>query len=159
MPPKPSPTAKPQTRYRNRQARDGEAIRAHSQESVDYRHRLADAEFDAERRALFLDVLEDVADVKIAARRIGMTHEQIYGRTRWDQAFRDAMENTLTERCIAKTARECGTAGGYKAGGRCRECRAAHHRPAQSHTQPHGARWSEAALRRRYRSKQTTVMA
>lgn len=131
MPPKPSRTVQPQSRYRRR-ARDDEAIAAHSRASKHYNRRLADAEFGPEHRARFLRVLEEVADVKVAAQRIWMTHDQVYGRARWDRAFRQAMEHILAERCLAKLTGQCGSASGYKARGRCLECRTAHRRPVHS---------------------------
>jgi hypothetical protein len=112
------------TRYR-RAARDTAARQAHAQQSREWRRSIADAEFDELTRTLFLRALESLGDVAKAASKVGFTSHVVYGRMRWDEEFAGMVEATLSEAC--RGGELCGRPGGYKNGGRCGECRAAHH--------------------------------
>lgn len=129
------PTPKPAvyadvSRYRAG-ARDRAARSAHTTQSRTWRRGIAEVLLDQVDRDLFLRALESVADVVLAAEKIGATAGQIYGRTQWDAEFRDAVDEVLARVCRAKVFDRCGSAVGYKRGGRCRACKTAHRSPRQ----------------------------
>lgn len=124
------PTPKPAvyadvSRYRAG-ARDRAARSAHTTQSRTWRRDIAEVLLDQADRELFVQALEATADVVAAAEKIGVTASQIYGRMRWDAPFRDTVDAVLTRNCRAKAVDRCGSAVGYKRGGRCRACKAAH---------------------------------
>ncbi|KOV84658.1 hypothetical protein ADL03_15325 [Nocardia sp. NRRL S-836] len=102
---------------------------AHTAQSRTWRRELAEVLLDEGDREAFLRMLEATADIVAAAEQIGVTAGQIYGRMRWDAPFRDAVDEMLAKVCRAKKFDRCGSAVGYKRGGRCRACKTAHHSP------------------------------
>ena len=123
----------PTSRYRLG-ARDEQARDAHNRQSRDWRRGLADAEFDAVDRALFLHALKVTGDPKGAAERLGITLGRVYGRMRWDAAFAAQVEAVLDELCAWIDG--CGTIRGYRNGGRCTACRAAKAADREGRTNP-----------------------
>jgi CRISPR system Cascade subunit CasA len=113
-------------------ARDGEARQAKNATDRTYRRQLADAEFPWADREYLLALLTSTPDVVKAAQQLGITHQAIYARMRWDTDFAERVEKTLRNHCLALTSDTCGSDTGYKHGGRCAACRTAHRRsPAQ----------------------------
>jgi hypothetical protein len=96
-------------------------------QSREYRRALADADFDLPTRMAFLAALMTCADVVRAAEIVGYRHHTVYGRMRYDPTFAEQVETILSQVCVAIGHGCCGTASGYKRGGRCWSCRSAHH--------------------------------
>lgn len=53
-----------------------------------------------------------------------MTHQRVYGLARWDSEFAAELDAALASNCAGGEV--CGRPGGYRRGGRCPACRAAH---------------------------------
>ncbi|WP_280426425.1 hypothetical protein [Nocardia carnea] len=119
-------------RYHLHSARDEAARAEHAAVSRRWRHELADAVFNARDRHMLLAAVRDGVRVSEAAAAVGVTHQQVYGRTEWDPDFRDALEEALTTSCPAGAY--CGTPSGKRRhGGRCLACRRAHRRSTTIH--------------------------
>lgn len=117
-------------RYGARKASDAAATRAHVTQSREWRRDLATAAFDLDDQARLLTLLPEHPDVAEAAGLIGVTAGQVYGRMRWDSEFAEQVETLLATHCRALRNGGCGTARGFKRGGRCQACRQAHRAPA-----------------------------
>ncbi|MGW5383979.1 hypothetical protein [Nocardia sp. NPDC003963] len=120
------------SRYHLNSARDEAARAGHAAVSRRWRRGLADAVFNAGDRQMLLAAVRDGASVAEAAAAVGVTHQQVYGRTEWDPDFRAALEGALAASCPAGAL--CGTPSGKRRhGGRCLACRRAHRRSPTIH--------------------------
>lgn len=117
---------KPNTRYHNG-ARDNGARADHAAVSRTWRRDIADALFNDNDRTVPLEAVASGVSVREAATSLGLYHQTVYARCRWDLAFAEQLETALAAACPAGD--RCGTTVGYRYGGRCRNCRRAHHRP------------------------------
>lgn len=115
----------PTTRYR-RGARTTATRRAHTEQSREWRRALARAELNDVVVRRLLRMLGRCGDVVRAADHAGVTSHLVYGRMRWDAGFAARVEEILARFCAESPWWQwCGRPQGYKAGGRCRDCRRA----------------------------------
>lgn len=75
---------------------------------------------------MLLGMLDRGTPLPRALEVLGITHQQVWGRTVWDPEWAAGLETALAAGCPARPRQCCGTAIGYKLGGRCRACRTAH---------------------------------
>ncbi|MBF6588428.1 hypothetical protein IU414_27170 [Nocardia farcinica] len=116
------------SRYHVLAARDGRARAAHAEVSRAWRRKIATQAFDDRAAQVLLAAVREGMTVAEAAAVIEVTHQQVYGRARWDGEFREALEDALDQTCPA--GEFCGTPSGVRHhGGRCKACRAAKHPP------------------------------
>ncbi|WP_188196644.1 type I-E CRISPR-associated protein Cse1/CasA [Nonomuraea sp. SYSU D8015] len=117
---------KPTSRYRRGARDDPEARAAHNEETRQWRRQQADAEFPPATRAQLLRDLTEGTSLADAVRRskTRLSTSIVWGRARWDTEFSDTLEKALAANCAGGP--RCGTDQGYKNGGRCKRCRAAH---------------------------------
>ncbi|HEY2096299.1 MAG TPA: hypothetical protein VGH72_07545 [Pseudonocardia sp.] len=108
-------------------ARDDAARTAHTAGTVAWRRSIAEAIFGATEQETVFAALRAGLTLTQAAKALDLTTNAIYGRARWDHAFRDQLEEVLDETCPAGDY--CGRPAGVKFGGHCRSCREAHHPP------------------------------
>lgn len=116
------------SRYHLYRARDQRARAAHADVSRTWRREIATQAFDDRDKQVLLAAVREGMTVTEAAAAIHVSHQQVYGRARWDHEFREALEDALAQTCPA--GQYCGTPTGVRHhGGRCQACRAAKHPP------------------------------
>lgn len=114
------------SRYHRHRARDQQARAGHADVSRQWRRALADAAFNAGDRERLVAAVRAGATVAEAAAALSLTPQQVYGRASWDTEFAAELDDALAQTCPAGA--HCGTATGARHhGGRCRDCRRAHH--------------------------------
>jgi hypothetical protein len=102
-----------------------------------YRRGLAEATFGARSRAQVLEALRGGASVPQAAAQVFVSAAQVHGRTRWDPAFRVALDDALDVGSASRMSEYCGTPTGYRSRRcRCRQCRAAHTEETSRYRKP-----------------------
>ncbi|MCZ9325743.1 hypothetical protein [Nocardia farcinica] len=116
------------SRYHLYGARDRRARAAHADVSRAWRREIATLAFDDRDKQVLLAAVREGMTVAEAGASISVSHQQVYGRARWDYALREALEDALAQTCPA--GQYCGIPGGVRHhGGRCHACRAAKHPP------------------------------
>lgn len=101
MPPKKLPKSqlRPTTRYRYAE-RTPMTRRAHAQQSVEWRRKIAEAEFPLERRNQLLELISSGVPVRDAAEEIGTTWQKVYGLAAINAQFSEALDEATRKACI-----------------------------------------------------------
>lgn len=114
------------TRYRYGM-RTTETRQAHAVASTAWRRQLAEAEFPPAHREELLEQVANGVSVRLAAERLGTSHQAVYAWAARDPAF--AAELDTAQRAAASPDTPHGTESGYRHWNcRCGDCRAAHAR-------------------------------
>ncbi|MFE4264575.1 hypothetical protein [Streptomyces sp. NPDC056883] len=88
---------------------------AHSQDSQARRRALAEEAFNAEQRTQLLDLVGEETPVPEAAKQVGVTIGQVYGRANWDAAFAESLDEAAWALCVLGAEDpKCSTAAGYR---------------------------------------------
>jgi len=114
----------PQTLYRVG-CRCPACVAAHSADSREWRRTLADEAFPEPLRSQLLTLVEQGAPVAEAARRVGVTVGQVYGRANRDSVFAEALDEAAWALCVmGEGSPLCGTGAGYRGNaGKRQPCR------------------------------------
>ncbi|MEV4438062.1 hypothetical protein AB0K09_03435 [Streptomyces sp. NPDC049577] len=71
--------------------------------------------FSAEQRERLLDLVAQQTPVPTAAKEVGVSTTQVYGRATWDAAFAEALGEAVWSLCVlGEHDPRCGTAAGYR---------------------------------------------
>ncbi|MFE1130786.1 hypothetical protein [Streptomyces sampsonii] len=90
-------------------------VAAHTAESLARRRALAEENFTAAQRRHVLDLVEKAAPLGEAAKRAGVTLQQVYGRATWDPDFGGALDEAGWSLCVlGQDHPQCSTASGYR---------------------------------------------
>lgn len=88
---------------------------AHSAESKDRRRALAEDAFPEPKRRRLVELVSGSMPVPDAAKKIGVTIYQVYGRAAWDAEFAEALDEAGWSLCVlGDDSPACGTAGAYR---------------------------------------------
>lgn len=126
MPRPPVATKRPSTRYRKGD-RDTDARQEHTLQSRAWRRSLTEQMIPPRMRTAIIAVAETTGSTAAAAAAYGLTSAQVYGLASWNPEFAADLEEALRRACRRDRPALCGTETGYKDGGHCARCRAAHH--------------------------------
>ncbi|MFI6688365.1 helix-turn-helix domain-containing protein [Streptomyces sp. NPDC050485] len=100
-------------------------VRAHSKDSLQRRHALAEEAFPYEARRRVLELVEAQMPVSEAAAEVGVTLRQVYGRANWDAGFAEDLDEAAWSLCVlGEDDPACATPSGYRGSANRPACRA-----------------------------------
>lgn len=128
---KPRSEQKLTSQYR-RGVRTPETLRAHAEDTTQWRRELARSTFRPHIQDRFLHLIREGASFKNAAEQVGLTVQFINGFAMWELAFAKRLHKAFRD---AKPDVPHGTETGYRWGEcRCFDCRLAHHPKTKTQT-------------------------
>lgn len=90
-------------------------VRAHSADSRDRNHALAEKAFPRQARERLLALVADAVPVAEAAAKVGVSLGYVYGRAIWDAEYGEALDEAAWSLCVlGESDPACSTASGYR---------------------------------------------